>query len=175
MHSYPRSSNITGILTLPMKPIYSLHLSRCHICVTVMGILFLSMTTTVYANNDLLNQAFDESKRYDTVINPGNDKWAVWWQVFNKTLDVNIGGWGTQLKEPYLIRFTKLILRTTIALSVPIIIWAGIMYATAFGDAGKQKKARSTAIYALLGILLALSSLAIIQLVLSITRSSIEF
>ncbi|MFA7284238.1 MAG: hypothetical protein WC004_00250 [Candidatus Absconditabacterales bacterium] len=160
-----------------MKYVSSFRLSRYHICVTVVGI-FLCATihnTYTYANNDLLNQAFDESKRYDTVINPGNDKGAVGGQVFTKTLEVNIGGGGTERKEPYLVRFTKLILRVTIALAVPIIIRAGIMYATAFGDPGKQKKARSTAIYALLGILLALSSLAIIQLVLSVTRSSIEF
>ncbi len=128
----------------------------------------------LYANNDLLNQAFDEAKTYDTVINPGNDKDAVGWQVFNKTLEVNIGG-TTEFKEPYLIRFTKLILRITIAISVPIIIWAGIMYATAFWEPNKQKKAQNIVIYALAGIFLALSSLAIVQLVLSITRNSLEF
>lgn len=31
----------------------------------------------VFANNDLLNQAFDEAKRYDYIINPGNTKDAV--------------------------------------------------------------------------------------------------
>ena len=132
-------------------------------------------------NNDLLNQVFDESKRYDTVINPGNSKDAVGWQVFNKTtqVDINLVGWGkviqSQSQEPYLVRLTKLILRISIAAAVPIIIWSGIMYMTAFGDANKQKKAQNIAIYALLWIFLGLSSLAIIELVLSITKNSLAF
>gem|GEM_PF-6490913 len=71
----PKSPNI-AILLYRMKYVSSFRLSRYHICVTVVGI-FLCATihnTYTYANNDLLNQAFDESKRYDTVINPGNDK-----------------------------------------------------------------------------------------------------
>lgn len=131
----------------------------------------------VFANNDLLNQAFDEAKRYDYIINPGNTKDAVWAQVFNPSVDITLLGsnqW-VDVKEPYLVRLTKLILRITIALSVSIIIFAGIQYMLSLGDEAKRKKAQNTAIYAALGILIWLGSLAIVELVLSITKSSIEF
>lgn len=79
------------------------------------------------------------------------------------------------LKEPYLIRLTKLILRITIALSVSIIIFAWIKYVIAFGEAADQKKAQNIALYALSWILIGLLSLALIELVLSITKSSLSF
>lgn len=142
--------------------------------------VFSIFNFSAFWSNDLLNQVFDESKRYDTIINPGNSKDAVWWQVFNKTTEVSVNFDGgkviqSQSQEPYLIRLTKLILRISIAAAVPIIIRSGIMYITAFGDPAKQKKAQNIAIYALMGIFLSLSSLAIIELVLSITKNSLEF
>ena len=136
--------------------------------------------TTTHATNDLLNKAFDEAKKYDYIINPGNDKEAVGGQVFNPTVDVNLLGEDgkpkitTELKEPYYIRITKLILRVMIAISVSIIIFAGISYALAFGDGAKQKKAQNMVLYALLGVLLGLGALAIIQLTLTITKSTLS-
>lgn len=140
----------------------------------------LAFFSITYANNDLLNKAFDEAKKYDYIINPGNDKEAVGGQVFNPTVDVNILGEDgkpkitTDIKEPYYIRITKLILRVMIAISVSIIIFAGISYALAFGDSNKQKKAQNMVIYALLGVLLGLGALAIIQLTLTITKSTLS-
>lgn len=139
--------------------------------------LLLTTVIPTFANNDLLNQAYDEAKRYDYVVNPGNDKNAVWAQVFNPTTNINLvwpNAW-VNTSEPYLIRLTKLILRITIAISVSIIIFAGISYILAFGDAGKQKKAQNIIIYALGGIFIWLSSLAIVELTLSITKSSLKF
>jgi hypothetical protein len=110
-------------------------------------------------------------------VNPGNDKNAVGAQVFNPTANVNLT-WPDKwfnTSEPYLIRLTKLILRITIAISVSIIIFAGISYILAFGDAAKQKKAQNIVIYALGGIFIWLSSLAIVELALSITKSSLKF
>lgn len=222
----------------------------------LLSLLAFFSTSTTHANNDLLNKAFDEAKKYDYIINPGNDKEAVGGQVFNPTVDISlndnfgkgcfIGGkedsvdlrrryceeklwfdwnveispgngaglgkgcfekpadggkyikknisqddlraycendlkWdynitaiGIELKEPYYIRITKLILRVMIAISVSIIIFAGISYALAFGDPNKQKKAQDMVMYALLGVLLALGALAIIQLTLTLTKSTLS-
>ena len=240
--------------------------------------LWLSVTISLWiythANNDLLNQAFDEAKRYDYILNPGNDKKAVGSQLFNSSININFtdnfwkwcfrwpkgkeelvdikslycksiwwfaitkrwcfeknsGKFISSFKkncssplyiwhesnndqclmgnltfrdinvdkdlkpycqslwydydipaiqiwanEPYLIRFTKLILRITIAISISIILFAGISYILAFGDAAKQKKAINIIIYALGGIFIWLSSLAIVELALSITKSSLKF
>jgi high-affinity K+ transport system ATPase subunit B len=62
-----------------------------------------------------------------------------------------------------------------IAISVSIIIYGGISYSLSFGDEKKQLAARNVVIYALTGILIGLASLAIIELVLSITKSSLHF
>jgi len=146
----------------------------------IIGIVW-STVLSVYANNDLLNQAFEEAKKYDVVVNPGNDKNAVWGQVFNETKEVKIkiSNWSIKTestsKEPYIIRLTKLILRVMIAISVSIIIYGGISYSLSFGDEKKQLAARNVVIYALTGILIGLASLAIIELVLSITKSSLRF
>lgn len=139
-------------------------------------ILIPSFSLPLFATNDLLNQAYDEAKRYDYVINPGNDKNTVWKQIFNPTADITLFGpnAGADVKEPYLIRLTKLILRITIAISVSIVIFAGISYILAFGDAWKQKKAQNIVIYALWGIFIGLASLAIVELALSITKSSLK-
>lgn len=237
--------------------------------------LLVTSIVPAFANNDLLNQAYDEAKRYDYIVNPGNDKKAVGAQLFNSSVNVSLTDnlwrwcfkwpewkkeivdikslycksiwwfavtkrWCYQLKtgepnntkkndclfpllirhdtkddqcliptdsnftnidtdkdlkpfcaslwydynvaavqvstsEPYLVRLTKLILRITIAISVSIIIFAGISYILAFGDAAKQKKAQNIVIYALGGIFIWLSSLAIVELALSITKSSLKF
>jgi hypothetical protein len=50
----------------------------------------LAFFSITYANNDLLNKAFDEAKKYDYIINPGNDKEAVGGQVFNPTVDISL-------------------------------------------------------------------------------------
>jgi hypothetical protein len=142
----------------------------------------LAFFSTTHAVNDLLNKAFDEAKKYDYIINPGNTKEAVGWQVFNPTVDINILSGGKlndkdniiNIKEPYYIRITKLILRVMIAISVSIIIFAWISYALAFGEGAKQKKAQDMVIYALLGVLLGLWALAIIQLTLTITKSTLS-
>jgi hypothetical protein len=52
--------------------------------------LLVTSITPTFANNDLLNQAYDEAKRYDYIVNPGNDKNAVGAQVFNPTANVNL-------------------------------------------------------------------------------------
>lgn len=147
---------------------------RYMLWVWVVILTLWAVQINVFASNDLLNQAYDEAKKYDYVVNPGNDKNAVWWQVFNDTKVINI--WSKdEKKEPYLIRLTKLILRVMIALSVSIIIYGGISYSLSFGDTKKQEKARNIVIYALAGIFIWLASLAIIELVLSITKSSFRF
>ncbi len=51
-------------------------------------LLVISIAPT-FANNDLLNQAFDEAKRYDYIVNPGNDKDAAAAQIFNSSINVS--------------------------------------------------------------------------------------
>lgn len=54
-------------------------------------------------------------------------------------------------------------------------IYVGITYIMSQGDASKEKKAIDNLIKIVAGIIIALSAIAIINLVQSLTRSSINF
>lgn len=53
------------------------------------------------------------------------------------------------------------------AISVLVIIVAGIMYATSAGDAGRVKKAKDTLMYAVIGLVVALLAYGIVNFVLT--------
>lgn len=140
---------------------------------------FFSMNNIVSANTnyDLLQQAFEAARSQDYVVWKWNDPKTVWWEIFNTTWNINIDRDPTTefwtREEPYIVRISKLIIRVAVALSVSIVIVWGIMYIVAFGDDGKQKKARRVLMYALIWLLVSLGALAIVQLATTITRNSL--
>lgn len=144
--------------------------------ITLISWFFSIVSISVYAwgnpNYDLLQQAFEAARNNDYVVGKWNTPVTVGWEIFNNTWAIG-GKDGSSLEEPYIIRITKLIIRITVALSVSIVIIWGIMYIVAFGDEGKQKKARNVIIYALIWVLIALSALAVVQLTTTITKNSL--
>ena len=77
-------------------------------------------------------------------------------------------------EDPLLVRIIKRMLRIMAILGVSMGIYVGIQYVMAQGDAGKEKKAIDNLIKIAVGVIIALSALAIVNLVQSITRSSIN-
>lgn len=78
-----------------------------------------------------------------------------------------------QTRPPLLVRFTKFLLRMLVVLATTMTIFNGIRYmAAAWGE--DISKAREDLIYVALGIIIALASLAIINLVNSITVGTIN-
>ena len=74
--------------------------------------------------------------------------------------------------------FTKLIpfaidygIKLAIGLSVVILIYAGYQFMTAYGNTDKQGAAKKTAIYALIGLVLALTAYGIVVILTSIELS----
>lgn len=52
------------------------------------------------------------------------------------------------------------------ALAVIMIIWGGLQFVFSTGDPGRQKKARETVIYAVVGVIVAIISFALVNFVI---------
>lgn len=147
----------------------------------VFGFLFLlgaacAITSSTVYGLDLLEQSFQQSKQYDTVVDIGNNKNAVGNEVIRGGVTVSVGG-GSLIRnqDPLIVRIIKRMLRIMAVLGVSVGIYIGITYILAQGDSGKEKAAITNLVKIAVGIIIALSAIAIINLVQSITRSSINF
>ena len=76
-------------------------------------------------------------------------------------------------QEPLLIRVTKWLLRITIVLSITMVIYNGIGYIIESAKGGEVKNATKNIMLIVWGLLLALLSLVIINLLRSLTLSSL--
>jgi hypothetical protein len=94
-----------------------------------MSALVFCIPYTAWLQNDILDTAFQPSKNLDQVINIGNNKNAVGNEVFRGSTDVDVSlsnGISTTQRAPLLVRITQTLLRLTIALSIPVLIWIGV-------------------------------------------------
>lgn len=145
----------------------------------IVGFLFVfwvlsALTSSAFAL-DLLEQTYQQSKQYDTVVDMGNNKNAVGNELIRGGTQVNIwGGPVLQQQDPLLIRIIKRLLRIMAILGVSMGIYVGVTYVLAQWDNAKEKKAIDNLVKIAVGIIVALSALAIVNLIQSITRSSIN-
>ena len=134
---------------------------------------FVGMTDAA----DLLEQSFQQARQNEYVPNLGNTKNAVGNEIFRGGTDVTVDfseGIDVSSREPLLVRWTKYLLRLTIVISVTMIIYNGIQFIVAAGDEGKISDGRDKLIDVAIGIVLALSSVGLIYLVQSLTKSTIS-
>ena len=135
------------------------------------GIFALSAPTFAL---DLLEQIYQQPKQYDTVVDMWNNKNAVGNDLIRWGTSVNVwGGPVLQQQDPLLVRIIKWLLRIMAILGVSMGIYVGIQYILSQGDAAKEKAAQWNLVKIVVGIIIALSALAIVNLIQSITRSSI--
>ncbi|MDR0860052.1 MAG: hypothetical protein LBO09_03570 [Candidatus Peribacteria bacterium] len=142
-----------------------------------LGFLGISFAANDYCNQgDLMQQAFCIANNHSTVLDLGNTKKAVGNEVLNKgTIKVNIGGGRVFTKEDsLLVKVTKTFLMLTIVLSVTMIILNGIAYISKTGNGEDPKKLIWNLLYIALGILVALFSVVIINLMRSVGESTLE-
>lgn len=143
----------------------------------IIGCIFLSIyaySTSTFAL-DLLEQSFQQSKQYDTVVDVGNNKNAVGNEVVRGGTTINLGnGPIIQQQDPLLVKVIKRLLRMMAIIGVSMGIYVGITYILAQGDEAKEKEARINLVKIVAGILIALSSIALVNLLQSVTRSSIN-
>ena len=80
----------------------------------------------------------------------------------------------TQQQAPLLVRITKFLLRMTIVLSITMILYNGVLWIVESSSGNDVKDAKNNLIYIFVGVLLALSSVALINLVSSLGMSSLD-
>lgn len=129
------------------------------------------------SSNDLLDDVFDEPQRYDYTsdadaddlfntqvwiwIDLGRNWNAAWWFL-------NIG-----LDWSVIARFAQLLLRLTVILWIPMLMYAGIRIMLSMWDEAKLKESLKHVGMVALGLFVAMMSVAIVYLIISITRSNL--
>ncbi len=140
-----------------------------------LSIVSLSILSNLtYAQSDLMDTIFQPSKNLDQVINIGNNKNAVGNQVFQGSMGLSFDEWITQ-EAPLLVKITQTLLRLTIALSIPVIIYIGVKLIKNAMNWGKVKEAIQEVSWVLLWLALALSAMWIIYLIQSIAMRSLSW
>ena len=117
-----------------------------------------------YSINAEADDLFDTQIDLGGTIQNLTDEDSEWWLAENVALSDSI-----------FVRATRFLIRLTVVLGVPMLIFVWIKIALAFGDEGKLKEALKLAWYVAAWILLALLSVMIVYLATSLTRSSLWF
>lgn len=128
-------------------------------------------------SGDLMQQAFCVANRKDTIIDVWHTSTAVGNEFFRGSTKINIGGskfFDVSKNESIIMRITKFILMLTIVLSVTMIILNGIQYITKSGNGEDPSKSRTNIIYIVVGIMLALFSVVIVNLLRSVGESTLK-
>lgn len=156
---------------------------------------------------DLMEQAFEASRNYESIIDIWSTKNAVGNQLLRESQTVwvndnfwkwcfidnqytsytedecSIRGWDrnvsvldTNSREPLMVRITKFLLRLTIVLSITMVIVNAIIYMIDVmnGKDISSSESKKNLIFVAWGIVLALSSVGIINLIWSVTKSSLQ-
>lgn len=173
------------------------------------GLLFLLWFIGInnIFSQDLMEQAFQTARTYDTIIDLWKTKEAVgntilrenlstefndnlwygcfvWWQYLNvsdnkcKELwwDWDVNAINYAWKEPLIVRITKFLLRMTIVLAITMVLYNSIKYMIEVinGKDRKSTESKKNLIFVAVWIVVALLSVSIINLVISVPKSSIK-
>lgn len=146
-------------------------------CIITLYVSVVCLPFTAFLQNDLLDEAFQPSKNLDHVINIGNNKNAVWNEVFRGSTNidgVSLDGIQTSENAPLLVRITQTLLRLTIALSIPVLIWIGLKIIKNGMSGGDIKSWIKEVSWVIIWLMLALSAVGIIYLIQSIATQSLN-
>lgn len=146
-------------------------------CIITLYASVVCLPFTAFLQNDLLDEAFQPSKNLDHVINIGNNKNAVWNEVFRGSTNidgVSLDGIQTSENAPLLVRITQTLLRLTIALSIPVLIWIGLKIIKNGMSGGDIKSWIKEVSWVIIWLMLALSAVGIIYLIQSIATQSLN-
>ncbi len=149
------------------------------------SIMTLFLVVSFVKADDLMEEAFRPAMSNESVIDLGNNKNTVGNEIFKEGTTVSFGDGDGELewsdaspnitkRPPLLVRISKFLLRITIALSITMVLFHGIKYIV---EASKwEKKSAETIkslVFVAVGILIALLSLTLVNLLSSITLSSL--
>lgn len=137
----------------------------------------VSISANVFAGWDLLDKAFQPSIEQNWLVDLGSTKDQVGNEILRESTNVNISlsSWiTTTQRSPLIVRIAKLLLRLTIVLAVTMVLYNGVLYIIQSSKWEAPKDPQKNLLNIWIWILLALSSLWIINLVNSITVSSLK-
>ncbi len=146
-------------------------------CIIVLYASVMCLPFTAFLQNDLLDDAFQPSKNLDHVINIWNNKNAVWNEIFRGSTNidgVSLNGIQTSENAPLLVRITQTLLRLTIALSIPVLIWIGLKLIKNGMSGWDIKEGLKEVSWVIIWLMLALSAVGIIYLIQSIATQSLN-
>jgi hypothetical protein len=127
---------------------------------------------------DLMEKAFKQAQTYETILDLWLTKEAVWNEVLREwvNMSVSMSEWiEVDLRAPLIVRIAKFILRITIVLSITMVIVNWIYYIVESSKWSMDVvEPRKNLINIAIWIILALSSLGIINLISSIWISSLN-
>ena len=159
------------IYTIKKNSIKSLIFSTFFSIISIWSIASATEGSNAY---DLLQQAFDPAITNNVTIGGdsiGTDVESVGKYVLNWGSNIKI--WkGITKRQSLIIEITRFIIRMTVLLAVPMLIYNGIQYTIKSSKGEHPKDIIPNIMYILAGIFLALSSVIIIRLASSIGMSS---
>ncbi len=115
---------------------------------------------------DLLEKAFEEAIDQEYASDIEGDE-ILWKKSLNISFD-----W-IWLQWPIISRIAQFMLRMTVILAVPMVIYSGIRIMLAAGDSAKFTEALKHVWYVVLWVFLALISVMIVLLIISITNTNL--
>lgn len=115
---------------------------------------------------DLLQKAYDEAQDRDYASD------AEWDEIlWRKSLNISFG-W-VELQWPIISRVAQFMLRMTVILAVPMVIYSWIRIMLAAWDSAKFSDALKHVWFVVLWVFLALASVMIVLLIISITNTNL--
>lgn len=139
----------------------------------LLSLVFLFFSYSWWA--DLLEKAFDPAMEQQWLINLWNTSDQVWNEILRESTNISIWWWITiNNRVSLIVRIAKFLLRMTIVLSVTMVLYSGIMYILKSSKWEDPKDVQKNLILIWWWILLALASLWIINLISSVSQSSLN-
>ena len=131
---------------------------------------------SVLAEWDLLDTAFEPAMQQQWLVDLGKTKDQVGNEILRESTNVSISlSWiSTSQRAPLIVRIAKLLLRITIVLAVTMVLYNWILYIVESSKWEMPKDPQKNLLNIWIWILLSLASLWIINLINSITVSSLK-
>lgn len=137
-----------------------------------------SSLVNAWGPKDRLKDAYDRSHYIEAEPYASNLEASDVFQESNSFNPINlITGWGDilWLNDNVMVRFARFLMRMAVVLAVAMLIYSGIKIALAFGDSGKLQAALKDIGIVLFGVFLALASVAIVFVITSLMRGSLQY
>jgi hypothetical protein len=137
----------------------------------VCWIIFLSIwvNSQTYAQWDLLKQSFQKVFEYDYAIDKEAEDLFEWWKQKNQTT------WESWNFDSVVVRAGRLLIRISVLLAIPMLMYLWIKLALWFGDDSKMREVAKQAWYIVIGIFLAMLCVMIVYFITAFFRTNESF